>query len=255
LTVRAAVGPLEERMVFVIGSPRSGTTFTARAIGSCPGFVDLGEVAPLKAAIPELTRLDPAEAAARIRRLLTTARRLGLTGGLRAVEQTPETVFVAHAVALAFPQARFVHLVRDGRDVACSLLERGWLRAQRTGSDDAGLALGAHSRFWVEPGREVEFSAASDVRRAAWAWRRYAEAAAAGGPLLEVRYERLASDHVAVAAELADFLDVSAEPLVEALAAAHDLSVGRYRQELEPAQIREIEAEAGALLRRLGYLQ
>ena len=42
----------EERLVFVVGSPRSGTTFLASAIGSLPGFVDLGEVAPLKAAVP-----------------------------------------------------------------------------------------------------------------------------------------------------------------------------------------------------------
>ncbi len=243
-------------MVFVIGSPRSGTTFTARAIGSCPGFVDLGEVAALKAAIPQLAALEPAEAAPRIRRLLTTARRLGLTGGLRAVEQTPETVFVAEAVALAFPQACFVHLVRDGRDVVCSLHERGWLRAERTDSDDAGLALGAHSRFWVERGREAEFSSASDVRRAAWAWRRYTEAAAAiRGRVLALRYERLVSDPAVVAAELAAFVEAPLGPLAETLAAAHDLSVGRYRDELEPEQVQEVEAEAGDQLARLGYLQ
>ena len=31
----------EERVVFVVGSPRSGTTFTGRALGLLPGFVDL----------------------------------------------------------------------------------------------------------------------------------------------------------------------------------------------------------------------
>jgi hypothetical protein len=41
------IGKLDDRFVFVIGSPRSGTTFLAGAIGSVPGFVDLGEVAPL----------------------------------------------------------------------------------------------------------------------------------------------------------------------------------------------------------------
>ena len=48
--------PHEERSVFIVGSPRSGTSFVARSIGSLPGFVDLGEVTPLKAAIPELTK-------------------------------------------------------------------------------------------------------------------------------------------------------------------------------------------------------
>ena len=243
-------------MVFVIGSPRSGTTFTAQAIGSCAGFVDLGEVAPLKAAIPELVALDPREAAPRVRRILTTARRLGLTGGLRSVEQTPETAFIAPAVLLAFPRAQLVHLVRDGRDVVCSLLERGWLRADRMGTDDAGLPLGAHPRFWVEPGREAEFSRASDVRRAAWAWRRYVEAArAAGERVHEVRYERLASDHASVARDLGRVLDIPAGALTASLSAVHGLSVGRYREELSAEQTGEIEAEASALLRELGYLQ
>ena len=31
----------EERLVFVVGCPRSGTTFMGRAIGGLPGFVDL----------------------------------------------------------------------------------------------------------------------------------------------------------------------------------------------------------------------
>ena len=44
----------EERLVFVVGSPRSGTTFLAGAIGAVPGFADLTEVTPLKAAIPSL---------------------------------------------------------------------------------------------------------------------------------------------------------------------------------------------------------
>jgi hypothetical protein len=243
-------------MVFVVGSPRSGTTFTASAIGSCPGFVDLGEVAPLKAAIPSLVRLEPSIAAPRVRRILTTARRLGLTGGLRAVEQTPETVFITPAVVQAFPEACFVHLLRDGRDVVCSLLERGWLRADRAGIDDAGLPLGAHPRFWVEAGRQSDFRKASDVRRAAWAWRRYVEAArGVGDRLAVIRYERLASDHSAVAAELAAFLDAPAAALAAALSAVHDLSVGRYREELTPAQLAEVEDEAGPLLAELGYLQ
>ncbi|HXG75812.1 MAG TPA: hypothetical protein VNJ53_04515, partial [Gaiellaceae bacterium] len=41
-TLRERFGPLDERLVFVVGSPRSGTTFLAGAIGSVPGFLDLG---------------------------------------------------------------------------------------------------------------------------------------------------------------------------------------------------------------------
>src|SRR5919109_1861553 len=97
--LRVRLGRLDDRLVFVLGSPRSGTTFLAGAIGSLPGFIDLGEVAALKATIPKLVQLPPEDAAPELRSLLGRARRLGLVGSLRAVEQTPESVFVAPAPA------------------------------------------------------------------------------------------------------------------------------------------------------------
>ena len=252
--LRARLGPLNERLVFVIGSPRSGTTFLGRSLGTLPGFVDLGEVAPLKAAIPELAGLPPEEAAPRVRRILDATRRIGLVGTRRAVEQTPETAFVAEAAARAFPEARFLHVVRDGRDVVCSLVERGWLRAARTGVDDAGLPYGAAPRFWVEPERREEFTRASEARRAAWAWRRYVTAArSVDERVVEVRYERLSAEPDPVASELAPFLDAPAGLLARALAEAHATSIGRFRRELTPAQLEDVLAESGELLRELGY--
>jgi Sulfotransferase family len=252
---RQRLGRLDGRLVFVAGSPRSGTTFLAGALGSLPGFVDLGEVPPLKAAVPELAG-EPAERAAPvIRGLLTRSRRLGLVGSLRSVEQTPETAFVLPAIVLAFPEARIVHAVRDGRDVACSLLERGWLRAGRGGTDDAGNRLGPQARFWVEPERRAEFPQVGDARRAAWAWRRYVSAARESGvPTVEVRYERLVADSDAVASELAAALDAPEAELRGALAEAHDTSVGRYARDLSADELAEVLAESGELLRELGYL-
>jgi sulfotransferase family protein len=240
----------------VIGSPRSGTTFVGRSIGSLSGFVDLGEVAPHKASVPELTALPTAAAAGRIRRTLAVARRLGLVGSLRPVEQTPETAFVVEPAALAFPSARFVHIVRDGRDVVCSLLDRGWLSQGRGGGDDARLPYGAKPRFWVEPNRVEEFRTTSDAGRAAWAWRAYVQAARAlGEQAHEIRYERMVAEPDVVAAELAVFLDVPAAELVRALRGAHDESVGRFRQDLTAEQLADVESEAGKLLVELGYLQ
>ncbi len=182
----------EERLVFVVGSPRSGTTFTGRALGSLPGFVDLDEVQPWKAAIPALIGRPEREVAPALRRVLQRVRTLGLATGLRGVEQTPETSFVLAAALRAYPEAVAVHVVRDGRDVATSLLERGWLSAERAGADDARLPFGAHARFWVEPGREEEFAHVSDATRAAWAWRRYVTAAdAVPERTVRLRYEDL----------------------------------------------------------------
>jgi len=244
-----------ERPVFVVGAPRSGTTFMAGSLGRLPELVDLGEVGPLKVSIPELAALPEDEAARRFRQTIERVRRLGLARRLRAVEQTPETSFVLAAAVRAYPRASVVLMVRDGRDVVCSLLEKGWLSAERSGADDVGLPYGRHARFWVEPGRIDEFDRASDARRAAWAWRRYLTAARAAAPAatLEVRYEELAADPTAAAGTIAAHIGTEAEPLAEALREVHAESVGRWRRDLTDEQVADVEAEAGGLLRELGY--
>jgi Sulfotransferase family len=255
-TLGERFGRLDDRFVFVLGSPRSGTTFLAGAIGSLPGLVDLGEVAPVKAAVPELAALEPAAAAPQLQRILAVARRVGLVGAVRPVEQTPELAFLVRSVRIAYPDAKIVHIIRDGRDVVCSLLEKPWLRREQRRTDDAGMPYGSYARFWVEPDRRAEFERASDARRAAWVWRTYVTAArSAGVPLVEIRYEELASDPGAVADVLATALGIPREPLGEALGRAHETSVGRYRIDLDDSQLADVVAEAGELLTELGYVR
>lgn len=244
----------EPRLAFVVGSPRSGTTFTGAALGSQPGWVDLGEVPPLKAAVPRLRDERVDRQAAEIRTILERVRTLGLARGLRAVEQNPETAYVLAGALRAYPQATAVHVMRDGRDVVCSLLERGWLRSDRTGGDDARQAYGAHARFWVEPERREEFERASEARRAAWAWRRYLTAArAVPERTIELRYEALVEHPEAEADRAAAALGSLPTALRRAFADVHASSVGRWRRDLTAEQLADVEAEAGALLAELGY--
>jgi hypothetical protein len=238
----------DERAVFVVGSPRSGTTFTGSALGSQPGWVDLGEV-------PRLT-VRPAEALAReVRRILERVRGLALVRGLRAVEQNPETSYVLGGALGAYPRGLAVHVLRDGRDVVCSLIERGWLSAGRAGGDDAQQPYGRYARFWVEPERREEFERASEARRAAWAWRRYVSAARAiPDRTIELRYEALVESPHTEADRIAEALGSEPEPLRRAFAKVHGSSLGRWRRDLTSEQVADVEAEAGALLAELGYL-
>ncbi len=242
-----------ERVVFVVGSPRSGTTFLAGAIGAQPGFVDLGEVKPLKANVDRWMSLGEEKSARELRSTVERVRRLAFVRDLRPVEQTPELSFVIGAAVRAYPQSTVLHIIRDGRDVVCSLLAKGWLR-EREGHDDARKPFGVHPRAWVEPGRRNEFTRAGEAARAAWAWRRYLSAAR-GAPeqTLEVRYEDIAADPGAAAALIAGRLETDPEPLAEALAAVHGRSVGRWQRDLTADQVSDVEREAGALLRELGY--
>jgi hypothetical protein len=243
----------KERVVFVVGSPRSGTTFLAGAVGAQPGFVDLGEVKPLKANVDRWMSLAEEEAARELRSTVERVRRLAFVRDLRPVEQTPELSFVVGAAVRAYPQSTVLHIIRDGRDVVCSLLAKGWLR-EREGHDDARKPFGVHPRAWVEPERRGEFTRSSEAARAAWAWRRYLSAArAAPEHTLELRYEDIAADPGAAATLIAARLETDPEPLAEALAAMHGRSVGRWRHDLTAEQVADAEREAGALLRALGY--
>ena len=146
-----------------------------------------------------------------------------------------------------------LHIIRDGRDVVCSLLERGWLR-EREGHDDAGQPYGPHPRSWVEPERRDEFTRAREATRAAWAWRRYLTAArAAPEHTLEIRYEEIAADPATAAELIASRLETDPAPLAEALRQVHSRSIGRWRRDLAPEQVKDVEREAGPLLRELGY--
>jgi hypothetical protein len=250
----ADLAAVAERPVFVLGSPRSGTSFVARAIGHTPGFADLGELGPWKAAIPQLASLPEDEASVELREILESIRRYGLVRHLRAVEQSPETAFVLAATVRAYPSAAVVHMVRDPRDVAASLLQKGWLKTDRAGRDDVGEPYGGHARFWVEPERLAEFDGVSEARRAGWAWRSYVTAArTAPAHTVEVRYEELAADPAAASRPLAAHIGADPVLIAGVLADMHGESVGRWERNLTPEQVSEVEAEGGELMRTLGY--
>jgi hypothetical protein len=105
------------------------------------GLHQISDRATIRAAVRELDAglaADPIGAARRFghRLLDPPAVAAGKAGW---VEDTPGTLRAAQLLARIFPEARFVHLVRDGRDVACSVVRRSW------GPDDAMDGL----RWWA----------------------------------------------------------------------------------------------------------
>ena len=176
-------------------------------------------------------------------------------GSVRAVEQTPELAQSRRALPLAYPEARIVHIVRDGRDVACSLLEKPWLRPQQARARRRGDRVRVVCALLGGARASEEFEAASDARRAAWAWRRYVTAARAA-PAARARSPlRGAGGRSGLdRAETGAHLNASESALAVALGRAHGTSVGRYRDDLTEEQLEDVLAEAGDLLRELEYL-
>jgi hypothetical protein len=146
------------------------------------------------------------------------------------VEMTPiNSIWGAPALARLYPQMRMVNVVRDGRDVAGSLIGIGWLT-------DVSEAL----RWW-----EVRIGQAHRLCRAL-----------PEGSLHSIAFERLARDDRAGALrELCDFLDWPAqaamERFMEERMRPEDAHIGRWETGLSAAQRAFLAEEYPAALARL----
>ncbi|MGH0038209.1 MAG: sulfotransferase family protein [Myxococcota bacterium] len=262
------VRPRLDRAVFVVGAPRSGTSFLGATFQALPDFSYHYEP-PLAKALARVA-VEEGWSEPRWRRAARALYGWLLCrhgeGDLRLAEKTPQNCFVVERLARAFPDARFVHIVRDGRDAALSYRDKPWLSSRLAGSgrrETGGYPLGPTPRFWVEPERRREFRETSDLHRCIWAWRRHTEAARAGlaalaaGRSLTLRYETLVSDPAREGRRLLDFLELGDPAAREAalahLAGAHGRGVGRWRDELSRGESECVMAEAGGLLAELGY--
>lgn len=261
--------PRLEKPIFVVGAPRSGTTFLGACLGEIPEISYHFEPVATKAAVRYVAEgtWSHRKAAWFFRNVYKWLLRLHLAGDLRFSEKTPRNALIIPFLAEAFPSAQFVHIIRDGRDTALSLSKKPWLleKSKDTGRyEPGGYPIGPYPWFWVEPDRREEYETTSDIRRCTWAWRVHTLAALEAGAQLsperyhELRYEELVAKPKDEADRLLEFLGIDApasrEAMHGAVSKAKQSSVGRGVKELNREQIGDVLAEAGELLEQLGYL-
>ena len=275
--------------VFIVGCPRSGTTLLQRMVNAHPdiavtpeshwiprlytkpwaltseGFVKrklirrlLGhpKFARLKISPEEICnlngnghRLTYSELVSRIFNLYGERQGKPLVG-----DKTPDYVRSIETLHSLWPTARFVHVIRDGRDVALSMMD--WAKFRPKPGDFA---------TWQE----------DRVSTAALWWemnvRLGRKAGKSLGPNLyyEVRYEALVKRPEEETAALCAFLGVpctnemlrfyeapsATDPGLEARRAHLPVTVGLrdWSAQLPPGDNERFEAAAGALLDELGY--
>lgn len=132
-------------------------------------------------------------------------------------DKSPPYTWRAKTIQRVLPEASFVNLIRDGRDVALSLKDVSW------GPDDITEA----AYKWMDELKRAR-------RRARRLYR---------GSYLEVRYEDLVADPEPVLRRIADFLEL---PWDDAMLAYHRRAEDRMREvvrELRPAGGGTITAE------------
>jgi hypothetical protein len=153
----------------------------------------------------------------------------------------PRSIFLISFLARALPGMRFLHVVRDGRDVAFS-------KNQNQPRKHAHAFLGAESPLPDDaPPRAIELWSAVNL-----------EAADAGESELaeryrRVRFEDLCADPEPVIAEVLAFFGLDGDAGELAREVDPPPTLGRWR-ELDPATLRELEEIAAPALERFGYI-
>jgi len=162
-------------------------------------------------------------------------------------------VGLLHAV---FPQARFVHVVRDGRAVANSWLQMGWWRGYQGPSQwHLGPLAEPEAREWEESGR-------SFVALAGLGWRiliealERARAAVPPAQWLETRYEDVIAEPRAQIASVLDFMELDWTAEFENSFTRYPFEARRvdaFRRDLDPANLALLERTLASTLIAYGY--
>jgi hypothetical protein len=279
---------------FIVGCPRSGTTLLRLMLDAHP----LIAIPPETHFIIDLLDLDPADPEVRMhffratvqgprwmdfhldadtfRQHLEAIEPFTIDAGLRVFyrlyadrrgkprwgDKTPEYGSHMARISDLLPAARFVHVVRDGRDVACSLRTVWW---------GPGDHFEAHASFWharvTECRRqgalcpyyyEVQFETL--VHEPETTIRKVCQFLELPYSALMLEYHRTAAERMA---ELSDTLrpDGTVIGRREDRLRIHERTqhppdrdrVGRWRSELTARQIERVQQVAGPLLSELGY--
>jgi hypothetical protein len=165
-------------------------------------------------------------------------------------DKTPMYMQNLRLLERLFPDALFVHLIRDGRDAALSFLS---------------MPKGLMAETWMQP---------HDIAGFACQWRNEVKAARRLGRrvgrerYLEVRYEDLVRDVESVLgdisvfarlryepamADYAGYVDVSAKPHQQSLTRPPTAGLRNWRLQMPPEDVGAFEQVAGDLLADLGY--
>lgn len=222
----------QAEFVFLVGSPRSGTTWLQAMLGSHPSVATgpethffkmmspVGTVfarkLPRPVGLQQYLSADEFHAAFAdlFHRIAST---VPAPQGPRCyfLEKTPEHALCAPLILRCFPRARFIHLVRDGRHVAASLIR-------------------AHSK-WDKPDESCSATIAIQVwRKSVLAAREIPELLHDRAHYQEVRYEDLRRAPQQGLTALFNWLQLPTEAgLVEEIIARNDLETSRRNGRFE----------------------
>ena len=176
-------------------------------------------------------------------------------GKVRSAEKSPNNVFYFEHLHRIFPDSPLVHVIRDGRDVVCSLLTMDWVDSRTGNAIDYTRDARKAAEYWV--------SAVRAGRRAGHN--------IGAGRYYEIKYEDIVERPEATLRALFAFVgepwdgavlrfhENKSRPLANESSAAqvaqplYTSASGRWTQDLKPTDKEAVKLVAGDLLIELGY--
>jgi hypothetical protein len=133
--------------VFVVGTGRSGTATLSALLSVAPGCRVVHEQEP--ALLPEVRdHLTGQRSSTEIADLLRRTRSVQAIGGERlSGEANQRLSFVLPALAEAFPKARLVWVIRDGRTAVASMHHRKWYHPREAAERPSAVRAWATDRL------------------------------------------------------------------------------------------------------------
>ena len=179
----------DDRPVFIVGAPRSGSTLVEEILATRPEVHAAGELDVVPQLARALERESPAAVESAARHYLGRFDAQG-SRPRRITDKLPHNAFFLGEIAQMFPAARVVYVTRDPLDTGLSIFARDFHVTHDYATD-----LGAIGVFLREHRRLLEH------------WRTNLPL-----PLLELSYERLVDRPEAVARALLDFCGLAWDP-------------------------------------------
>ena len=188
----------------------------------------------------------------------------------RLIYKEPFWAFSPEFVYEALPASRIVHMYRDGRDCADSLVRTFDVltdeKLHSLNSIEAPMGRKYDDRYapwWVADGQEQAFLKCTPYVRAIWMWKEMVgrchefstrRDVIASGRVISVKYEELINDPDAVGRDLFEKIGATMTPTAQKrLSRAHSSSIGAHRNR-DPGEIEQAEKLAKRELGLCGYL-
>lgn len=265
--------------VFVVGSPRSGTTLLYHTLLSSGCFAVYRAETEIFSTIAFRFRFDNTKALGHLlevwirsdlfqlsgldavpfrKRILRECRSSGdflrifmesiarQQGVDRWAEKTPEHLLYAPEIKKTIPDAQFIHIIRDGRDVAASMGVLGYIPVFPWDKRREVLAAGLYWEWLLRQSRKAAQSIGRDY--------------------MEVRYEDLVTNPQPTLDRIASFIgcDLDYAQIQQAGIGAvrkpntafpdsKDPFIGRWKTVMPPEIARRLEEMIAPTLRELGY--